>query len=116
MDNKETIINEVEVCDYDGETPNDCTVQVTATAGGETVAFYVQTIDGEYRPALNCWISTDDSDGDIHPDDYPGFDFDVIEKAAEAEAEKEAEGADNPRYFNKYASPYERRFLASEGE
>lgn len=111
-----TTINDVEVCDYDGETPNSCTIKVTATAAGETVEFFVQTLDGEYRPSLHCWIYTDYSKGDLGSDDYPAFDFDVIEAAAEAEAEEIAGGKENPRYFNKVATPYERRFIDEEAE
>ncbi len=54
---------------------------------GERETFYVQTVDGEYRPDLGCWIYTDSGNGeDIDFDDYnDNFSLDeIIEEAVKA--------------------------------
>ena len=57
--------------------------------------FYVQTTNGVHDSSLGCWITTDDSDGDINWDDYAevyGADsdavFSVIIEVAETEAKR----------------------------
>jgi len=50
---------------------------------GKTVTFSVQTIDHEHRSDLGCWITTDNSNGDINYDDYPTFDINEIIYQAE---------------------------------
>ena len=49
----------------------------------KTITFAVQTVDGDYRSDLGCWITTDCSDGDIDLDDYPFFNVSVIIDQAE---------------------------------
>lgn len=72
-------INGVNSVDFD-----DSTVAVTATAKGTKNTFYVQTVDGEYRPDLHCWITIEDGDGhDIDSDHFPDFDINDIVLAAE---------------------------------
>ena len=66
----------------------DDTVGVIATSGGKEVTFYVQLSECKHRPSLGCWITTDESDGDIDADDYPSFDLGLIIEAAEEFASK----------------------------
>jgi len=99
------IINSVEF--GDGES----IIEVSVSVGDKTEKFHVQTVDGEYRCSLGCWILTDDSDGDIDFDDYPEFNFNEIISVAEKLAGKHTQGEENNNYFNKDASPYTRRFL-----
>lgn len=85
---KKTVYNtitNVELADF---YDDQATVSVTVTAESKDFSidkdetFHVQTVDGEYRSDLGCWITTDNSDGDISYEDYPYFDFDeIIEKA-----------------------------------
>jgi len=73
-------------------------------------AFYVQTVDGEYRFSLGCLISTEN--GEISEDDYP--EIDVIIKEAEKYAESKLDFdnlVENPNYYNKDTSPYQTRFF-----
>ena len=106
------IINNVEVADF---CEDGTTISITATAAtGEQETFHVQTVDGEYRYSLGCWILTNDSNGDIESDDYPAFDLAEIINAAEDHAEallKDDERTENPNYYNKDASPYTCRFI-----
>ena len=48
--------------------------------------FFVQITGNEYRPDLGCWITTETSNGNIDPDDFPEFDIDEIIDAAEKHA------------------------------
>lgn len=123
-------INGVNSVDFD-----DSTVAVTATAKGTKNTFYVQTVDGEYRPDLHCWITIEDGDGhDIYSDDFPDFDINDIVLAAEDFLRKnvEVEETDfeidkntvylihskdsvkivtrNPDFINKDTSTYQREF------
>jgi len=95
-------------CSWDeGET----TVKVETP----TTTFYVQTVDGEYRSSLGCWITTDTEHDDIDHDDYP--EIDIVIKAAEKFAESLLDvdnKIENPNYHNKDASPYQRRFNEEE--
>lgn len=109
----EQIINRVEFADFDDE---GTTVSVTATADEKTETFHVQTVDGEYRSSLGCWILTDDSGEDLDQDDYPDFDFSEIISKAEDMAGSNIKGEENPNYFNKDSSPYARRFIKNEIE
>jgi len=80
-----------------------------------TTTFYVQTVDGEYRSSLGCWITTDTEHDDIDHDDYP--EIDIVIKAAEKFAESLLDvdnKIENPNYHNKDASPYQRRFNEEE--
>lgn len=105
------VIGKVEFADFDDE---GTTVSVTVTSNGVTETFHVQTVDGEYRSSLGCWITTNDDGEDLDHDDYPDFDFDEIIAKAEALAESKAQGEENPNYFNKDSSPYTRRFIKSD--
>ena len=101
-------INEVKFADFDDE---GTTVSVAVTSHGKTETFHIQTVDGEYRESLGCWIFTDDDGEDLDQDDYPDFDFIEIIREAEALAESNVEGEENPDYFNKDQSPYTRRLV-----
>jgi len=48
-----------------------------------TVEFFVQLVDSEFRSDLGCWITTNESDGDLNPEDYPDFDISEIIEYAE---------------------------------
>ena len=69
-----------ELADFDED---GTTVAVEVECAGQTETFFVQTVDGDYRSDLDCWVTTATSDGDIDYDDYPLFDFDEIIKVAE---------------------------------
>lgn len=104
------VINEVNFADYD-----ESTVLVTATANNEQETFHIQTVDGEYRSSMGCWIIAEsEMGGDIDFDDYPQFDFKEIIEKAEVLAETLISGTENPEYFNKDQSPYAPRFLQDE--
>ncbi len=104
----EQVIDNVEIADFDEE---GTTISVTATANENSETFHVQTVDGEYRSSMGCWILTNDSDGDIDEEDYPDFNFTEIIKEAEDLAEQNADGEENPDYYNKDQSPYTTRFI-----
>ena len=55
---------------------------VETKLNGLIETFYVQLTGGEHSPQMGCQISTS-LDDDIDQDDYPGFDFNRIIKAAE---------------------------------
>lgn len=107
------VIDKVEFADFDDE---GTTVSVTATANGKTETFHVQTVDGEYRSSLGCWIFTNDDGEDLDQDDYPDFDFSEIISKAEELAELRVEGEENPNYFNKDQSPYTSRIIKNDEE
>lgn len=109
----EQIINKVEFADFDDDRT---TVSVTATANDKTVVFHVQTLDGEYRPSMGCWMFTNDDGEDLIFEDYPDFDFDEIISNAEELAESTANGEENPDYINQYSTPYTHRFLIDNDE
>ncbi|MFW5872131.1 MAG: hypothetical protein ACOCUT_03405 [bacterium] len=73
-------IKKIEISNFDDE---GTTVSVTVVNNDKEETFYVQTVDGEFRSDLGCWILTDFSGGDIDYDDYPNFNFPEIIKKAE---------------------------------
>ena len=94
---------------------NDGEGETTVKVETPTTTFYVQTVDGEYRSSLGCWITTDTEHDDIDHDDYP--EIDIVIKAAEKFAESLLDvdnKIENPNYHNKDASPYQRRFNEEE--
>lgn len=107
------VINKVEFADFDDE---GTTVSVTVTSNGKTETFHVQTVDGEYRSSLGCWIFTNDDGEDLDQNDYQGFDFAEIISKAEGLAELRIDGEENPSYINKDSSPYTRRFIQDDSE
>ena len=95
------------------ENEDDFTVMVDVSEGDKSHRFYVQTTDGEHRPALGCLIYTDTSNGDVDYDDYP-YDFYEIIDAVEDFVEKHSEEyEENPEYLNKDATPYTCRYIKS---
>lgn len=125
-------ITNTEIADYDDD---GSTIIVTAEdIDGNEEAFHVQTVDGEYRSDLGCWVTTPDSDGDIDSDDYPTFDMKEVISAAESAAARfnseertdytidneavylinKPDGVEvvveNRNFINKYTSSYQRRF------
>jgi hypothetical protein len=99
---------------YSAKFGEDGYGETTVVVKTDTVTFYVQTVDGKYRPSLNCLISTDEK-GEIDEDDYSYIET-IIEEAEEhAESLLDLDNLiENPNYLNKIASPYQRRFLAKE--
>ena len=92
------------------EFENDGTDELTVKVETPTTTFYIQTVEGEYRPSLGCLISTAEN-GEIDQDDYP--EIDIVIKAAEQFAESLLDldnKIENHNYYNKDASPYQRRF------
>lgn len=92
-------------------------------------SFYVQVIDGEYRSDLGCWVTTNDSDGDINQEDYAEFNIsDLIQRTEQFVSEQYPErhirgnwyaikdGDDfyaveeNSGFINSATSSYMRRF------
>ena len=110
-DRVKTIQKDLKVSSADDETDGEG--ELTVEVETQTKTFYVQTVDGEYRSSLGCWITADGDEGDIDFDDYPDIDFDIIIKAAEEFAESLLDYdylIDNPNYYNKDTSPYQKRF------
>ena len=102
---------DLKVSSADSGDEGETTVKVETP----TTTFYVQTVDGEYRSSLGCWITTDTEHDDIDHDDYP--EIDIVIKAAEKFAESLLDvdnKIENPNYHNKDASPYQRRFNEEE--
>lgn len=117
---EETIINNVCKSDYD-----DTTILVSVESFDREVTFHVQTVDGIYNSSQGCWITTENSDGDIDQDDFPGFDFDKIIEFAEIFLKQSyivyngfvicKEDTikvldENPNYLNRDASPYTKKY------
>lgn len=75
----QTEIINIEIADFDDE---GTTVAVTAYDGNEERNFYLQTCEGK-TSSPDCWILTDDYDGDIDIDDFPSFDFELMANEAE---------------------------------
>lgn len=122
------IIN-VDFTDFD-----DTTVEVTAEAKNKRETFYVQTVDGEFRSDLGCWIITRDCGEDINYSDYEEFDIKTIIKVAENFLENEIDQeitdyqingktvyllndrgtfkvvTENPQFINADTSTFQRRF------
>ncbi len=129
MHNQE--IKKLETANFDDA---GSTVSVTVESDTQTETFHVQTVDGEYRSDLGCWILTDYSEGDIDYDDYPRFNLPGIIKAAEIFLQSEIEEEStmyiidgeyvyllitdddvklvtmNNKFTNKDQSPYQRKF------
>jgi len=70
-------------------TTEEYGVDVEVESNGNTETFTVQLTDNKHRSDLGCWITTNISDGDIDPADYPDFDIDEIIEAAEKNAANE---------------------------
>lgn len=71
----------VKLADFDDD---DTTVAVTVESETDgAVTFDVQTVDGEHRKDLGCWITTSNYAGDVSYDDYPDVDFQAVINAAE---------------------------------
>jgi len=104
------IIQKVSYAHFEGDGEEGT---LTVKVETKTTNIYVQTVDGEYRGSLGCWITTDTDPEDIDFDDYPDIDFDAVIKSAEQFAESLLDYdnlIDNPNYYNKQTSPYQRRF------
>ena len=107
------IIQKVSDAHFEDDGEDSLTVEVKT----QTKTFYVQTVDGEYRSSMGCWILADGDEGDINFDDYPDIDFDAVIKSAEKFAESLLDYdnlIENPNYYNKQTSPYQRRFENEE--
>jgi len=101
----------------DAYCEGDCDGALTVKVETSTTIFYVQTVDGEYRGSLGCWITTEGHEGDIDFDDYPDIDFDIVIKEAEKYAESKLDFdnlVENPNYYNKDTSPYQNRFFRKD--
>ena len=106
------IIKDVSLANFDFDFETNETISVKVTVNENTETFYVQTVDGEYRSSLGCWMFTDKNGDDLDQDDYPDFDFTEIIDSAEKLAESNlGDYEENPNYINKDASPYVRRFI-----
>lgn len=125
-------IKKVEISDFDEELT---TVSVTAQSFEGERTFNIQTVDGECRRDLGCWITTDDAYDDIDHDDYPLYDIEEIVNEAEVyiqhlTKEKPTEysivGSDiylivllnrvtlvikNPDFINSDTSSYQRKYI-----
>jgi hypothetical protein len=77
------------------------TVSVLVTGSkGATETFYVQTVHGEYRGDLGCWVSTDTSCGDIDWNGYPEFNGDLIIASSDEYMQSLVEERSTDHYIN----------------
>jgi hypothetical protein len=74
------IITNAQIADFCEE---GATVSVSCESVHHKETFHVQTVCGEYRPSLACFITTDTSSGDIDKEDYPEFDLGAVVSEAE---------------------------------
>ena len=74
-------IENIEFADF---CEDGTTVSVTAVDDlCKSETFYIQTVDGEFRRDLGCWIFTDKDGDDIVLEYYPRFDYSEIIAQAE---------------------------------
>jgi hypothetical protein len=90
------------------------TVEIVTEEG----TYSVQTVDGEFRPALGCLIFLDQGSGQEEVDHTKLDDLDMIIRAAEDYSEEDMDDdlTANPEYFNKDQSPYTPRYLKEASE
>lgn len=125
-------ITEIDFADF---CEDNSTIAVTVESNKDKETFYVQTVDGEFRSDLGCWVIAENSSGeDVDEDDYPNFDIADIVREAECfiqdeikyeftEYEIAGETAwlvisplnvkvvtENRNFINKHSSSYEREF------